>query len=734
MILSFWRWGHLTLALSSFLFVAIASISGMVLAIEPIDHQLQLPSQELTEVTLSDLLPKLQEQYLEIFSLQVNDHDGVVLSAMDLEGNLKNYCIDPADGSPVFEVKKQSPVFAWFTSLHRSLFLHGLGRFFVGLNCFLLLLIVFSGVALIIKRQQGIAHFLKRIIRDNFYQYYHTYVSRMALLPILIVTLTGTFMSLERFGLVPHMLQDTTSKEYANEVTPGISVSEMPIFQQATLNTVRELQFPFSKDVIDPYVLMLEDRELEINQKTGEVLAETPYPLLRIMTEWSLLLHTGRGSYTWSLVLLVSCICLLFFMYTGFKLTFRRRAGKLKNHYRPNDCEYVILIGSEGGTTQSFASQVYHLLIKDGRKCYILELNRYQEFPAMKHLLVFTSTYGQGEAPANAGRFLSLFEAQRPKEAYGFSVVGFGSLSYPDYCQFASRVSNTLQQHELAREVLPLHTINNRSWESFKNWMDAWNDAQGMDLKLPARDPAELKNRKKKEHFYVLRKTKAEDHADETFLIWLRSDRQKKRTSGDLIAVFSPGEPVERLYSASVLGSGHLLLSVKRHTLGVCSNYLNDLKPGDRITGATLANRHFYFPKRAEKVVLISTGTGIAPFLGMLASNDVKVQTYLYWGARTAGSFSLYKDLIGNYLQEGKLTVFSPAYSREAPNTYVQDLVQRDQSLMADTLRIGGVVMICGAVAMQGEVVRLLDHIATVHLQRPLSYYQNKGQLRMDCY
>lgn len=56
--------------------------------------------------------------------------------------------------------------------------------------------------------------------------------------------------------------------------------------------------------------------------------------------------------------------------------------------------------------------------------------------------------------------------------------------------------------------------------------------------------------------------------------------------------------------------------------LGVCSNYLCDLDPGDtvKVTGPT--GRHFLLPDPDERdghnYVFLATGTGIAPFRGML--------------------------------------------------------------------------------------------------------------------
>jgi sulfite reductase (NADPH) flavoprotein alpha-component len=42
--------------------------------------------------------------------------------------------------------------------------------------------------------------------------------------------------------------------------------------------------------------------------------------------------------------------------------------------------------------------------------------------------------------------------------------------------------------------------------------------------------------------------------------------------------------------------------------------------------------------------------------------------------------------------------------------------------------------MICGSIAMQNKVLETLNEISITKLNKPLSYFQNKGQILMDCY
>ena len=80
-------------------------------------------------------------------------------------------------------------------------FLHETGRFFIGINAFLLVLISISGFALVINRQRGLRNFFSKIIKEYFAQYYHVLLGSLALIPILIIALSGTYLTMERFHL-----------------------------------------------------------------------------------------------------------------------------------------------------------------------------------------------------------------------------------------------------------------------------------------------------------------------------------------------------------------------------------------------------------------------------------------------------------------------------------------------------------------------------------------------------
>ncbi len=118
------------------------------------------------------------------------------------------------------------------------------------------------------------------------------------------------------------------------------------------------------------------------------------------------------------------------------------------------------------------------------------------------------------------------------------------------------------------------------------------------------------------------------------------TDLEGKFKVGQSIGVLPPGETEKgrphklRLYSVSSPSKGeggkkHLVsTTVKRANeevdgtfyLGVCSNYLCNLKPGDKLKVTGPSGRRYLLPENVDdfNYVFFATGTGIAPFRGMI--------------------------------------------------------------------------------------------------------------------
>lgn len=93
-----------------------------------------------------------------------------------------------------------------------------------------------------------------------------------------------------------------------------------------------------------------------------------------------------------------------------------------------------------------------------------------------------------------------------------------------------------------------------------------------------------------------------------------------------------------------------------------------------------------------------------------------------------------YKKFTDEMIQKQKLSSFHLAFSREAEHIYVMDLIKRDALFFVDLLKQGGVIMICGSLAMQKDVETILDELCLANGTKSLADYKTNGQLLTDCY
>ncbi|GAB3968773.1 hypothetical protein GCM10028806_13510 [Spirosoma terrae] len=732
MTISVWRYSHLALAVSSFLLLILASVTGIILAFEPILQETQPYRVEgFSDIRLAQTLPVLKKNFSEISELTVDAHGFMQLTGRSADGKNLTVYVDPRTGSILGKPTPQSEFFQWVTALHRSLFLKEIGRFFIGLTAFLLVLITVSGTALIIQRQRGLKRFFTRIVRDNFAQYYHVVLGRLSLIPIFVIALSGTYLSLARFELVGSTKIMSSDVDLdAIQSKPKRQLADIPVLQRTKLADVQSIEFPFSDDVEDYYTLKLNDRELTVNQVTGDILTETPYPTATLLTNLSLDLHTGRGNAVWAIILAIAAGNILFFIYSGFVITFRRRANRVRNNYTADESRVIILVGSENGSTFQFARLVQDQLLKQGQKVYLAELNQHTTFPNAEHLIVLTATYGLGDAPTNASRFATLLSKQQQGRSVRYSVVGFGSRSYPDFCKFAFEVNQLLSKQSWAIPLVDIHTVNDKSPDDFSLWAEAWSQQADLLITVSA---DQLNAKEIPLETLTVTANSRTAQSDGTFLLRLRTKRLRNVASGDLLAIYPANDHRERLYSIGVVDK-ELQLSVRLHPYGLGSGFLHALTPGQTLQARIVSNTHFHFPQEAPAVVMISNGTGIAPFLGMVSENRRNVPCHLYCGFRSTASFAKYQKFLEMSQAEQKVARLHLAFSREGTKQYVSDLIASDATFIADVLATRGVLMICGSLAMQKDVLALLEEVCQNKLGNSVSLYQSHGQILMDCY
>jgi benzoyl-CoA 2,3-dioxygenase component A len=199
---------------------------------------------------------------------------------------------------------------------------------------------------------------------------------------------------------------------------------------------------------------------------------------------------------------------------------------------------------------------------------------------------------------------------------------------------------------------------------------------------------------------------------------------------GQSVGVIAPGvdekgKPhLPRLYSVSSPRDGerpnfnNLSLTVKREPGGVASNYLCDLKKGDKIDLVGPFGATFLMPNDPQaKLLMICTGTGSAPFRAFTMRRQREGGTsaapmVLVFGARRPEELPYFGPLAK---VPDSLLVKWFAYSRVAgePKRYVQDRLREQQdsisALLADPLTH---IYVCGLRAMEAGVEEALSNIA----------------------
>ena len=728
MTISIWRLSHLTLAISTSLFIVIAAVTGLILTFEPITNKLKPYSiASYEQISIAETIEALEKRYDETITIKIDENNFVSASIINKKGAYKSFYINPKTGEKIGNLIKKSSFYDFITNLHRSLFLKSTGRLLIGFVSFLLFIIAITGIILIVKRQGGIRKVFSKVVKENFQQYYHIFFGKIFFTPIAIITLTGIYLSLEKISLFPETANNLKKLEI-NKINKTLKFTDFEFFKTTKLEEVKKIEFPFSSSKEDYFNIKTIDNEFEINQFNGQIISQKNQSLALLGTHYSLLLHTGAGSILWSVILLLSCLAILFFIFSGFYMTIKRKrkTTSIINNTLKDKAEFIILIGSETGTTIRFATAFKNELIKANKAVFITELNRYSSYKNAKNIIIFTATYGDGTAPANAQNFIKLIHAIEPKRNLNYSVIGFGSKQYPAFCQFAILVHASLQIHLKFTPEMRLFKIDDQNLGSFENWKNEWGNLNNIKLEINLTD---LLKKDEETSFKIINNSKT--NIDNTFLIHLKPTNKVKFTSGDLVAITPRGEEKKRLYSVAKIDNT-LVLSVKKHDLGICSNYLHELSKTGVIKGTIQENKKFHFPKKIKDVILIANGTGIAPFLGMIQENK-KARIHLFWGGKTKKSLELYNKYIISALENKTLTSFYIAYSQDQ-QTYIQKTLQSETVLVSNTLRRNGAILVCGSLSMQFGVEKVIAEIASQELNLTIEELKNNKQIRTDCY
>jgi ferredoxin--NADP+ reductase len=237
----------------------------------------------------------------------------------------------------------------------------------------------------------------------------------------------------------------------------------------------------------------------------------------------------------------------------------------------------------------------------------------------------------------------------------------------------------------------------------------------------------------------VARLTAPDSHNDVKHIVLDLAGSQYQYVEGQSVGIIPPGVDAQgkphklRLYSiaSAAIGdnrqSNTLSICVKRAITtdettgqvypGVCSSYLCDLVPGDTVQATGPVGKAFVMPPLAKQpnLVMIATGTGIAPFRAFLdvAYAQQKLMSsehWLFFGVQSRKDY-LYGDMLDSYQATYPSFHNITAFSREEKTAagermYVQHRLAEHGAALINVLQQPNTyVFICGLKGMEQGIL-----------------------------
>jgi sulfite reductase (NADPH) flavoprotein alpha-component len=713
MIRALHRWpGLLALAL-----LTVLSLSGAVLSVFPMAERLAAP-QAGAGLTVATLADRIQAAYPGVEQIRQSPSGRITAYWFD-QGTPGAAVIDPATGEGVAPADPNQ-VERWLTNLHRSLFLGDGGRVAMAMGAAAMLILSVSGAALVARRSGGWRHWFAPL-RGPLAGRIHVEIARIAVVGLVLSSATALWMTASTFDLLP---DGGATPVFPAEVSgeTGVALDHIPILRQTPVADLRELSFPYPGDATDVFTLKTETGSGYLDQGTGALLAWVDLTGWERVSETVYMLHTGQGAATLGLVLGLMALGVPAMGATGVLIWLAGRRGRprIRGNQPAGRAQTILLVGSESGSTWGFAATLHAALTKAGQNVHVGPMSAFapERYGSAERIILLAATYGDGAAPASAKGFLDRLTASKHAPDAPLAVLGFGDRSFPAYCAFAEAVCASAEAKGWPK-LMPLDTINRQSQQDFARWGRALGQALGINLEL--------------EHQPVLPRTEtltlasrrdygSEVQAPSAILrfalprttLWQRltGGGFARFGAGDLIGILPEGNSVPRLYSlASARGDGFIEILVKKHPGGLCSGQLMALEQGDTVTAFLRRNAGFRPGRGREPLILIGAGTGIGPLAGFVRGNTRRRPIHLFFGMRHPDSDFFYGQEISAWQDEGRLTRLVTAVSRGARPHYVQDALRADAAQVAQLIRDGARVMVCGGRDMATGVSDALAEI-----------------------
>jgi sulfite reductase (NADPH) flavoprotein alpha-component len=361
--------------------------------------------------------------------------------------------------------------------------------------------------------------------------------------------------------------------------------------------------------------------------------------------------------------------------------------------------------------------------------------------------LLIASTYGEGDPPDNAARFVSttMRGATLDLSRLRYGLLAMGDRNYRNFCGFGRELDAWLQAQG-AQPLFPRIDVDCGDAEALTNFRHQLSQiAATTDLPDWQETPYESWTLSARRHLNPGSAGGPVYHLELTPPPQARASWQP----GDLLQLLVPADP-DRARDFSIAsipeeGAAHLLVRVARRadgSVGLASGWLTmEASIGATVPARLRAHSNFQIGSNAERdLILIGNGTGLAGLRAHLrqraAQSTSGAPTRRHWlifGERQAAHDAYYGAELKAWQDSGLLTRLDLVYSRDGQkDRYVQDRLRAQHDLLRTWIEAGAAVYVCGS--LEGMAAGVAAALREILGETPLARLQHEGRYRRDVY
>jgi sulfite reductase (NADPH) flavoprotein alpha-component len=322
------------------LLLVIAS-TGVILSFEPAANRLAYPS-VAPGPSVAVLADGVAARHARVDSIRMRG-DGALTATYNDGAGKKVEAVDPGTGAGLGPYQT-SKFFRFVVDLHRSLLMADAGRIAVAIAALGMLTLCVTGAALL-ARSLGGASALLRPIRGDAARRWHGELGRLALVGLMLSSLTAAFLAATTFGVIP--IPETELPAIAASGGPAAPIRGLAALAEADVADLKQLTFPVRDGASGVFRLRTSLGEALVDPSTGSTLAFAATTAIERIGEWAQFLHTGQGAWVLALALGLTTAAVPALGATGFVMWLRRRSARpgLAANAPMGSADTIILVG-----------------------------------------------------------------------------------------------------------------------------------------------------------------------------------------------------------------------------------------------------------------------------------------------------------------------------------------------------------------------------------------------------